>query len=287
MRFTRKLTVLMIISLFAFTGCKKSDSAASNPAYIEVESFSLTTISAEGTASHEITDAWIYVNDQLMGVFDLPARVPTLLLGNQEVKIFAGIKKNGQNNDRVRYDFYTNYEASHLLEADSTYVINPAITYTSGLTIWEEGFEDGGIAFSKTATSDTNFVQDNTAPFEGSKSGTITFDPADLFFEARTNEPSFDNFPGVGQAIYLELNYKSNIDFTLGLLNNDGSLPADAQVDLFTFTPSDDWNKTYISLSDAVSSLSAAITFDLYFKAVNNGSVAVPKIEMDNIKVVF
>lgn len=287
MRFTRKLTLLSLLCSFIFMGCQKTDPAQLIPAYIEVEQFTLTTAGSEGTDHHKIVDAWIFVNDQLMGVFELPARVPTLLTGQQNVKIFAGIKNNGLNNDRVRYPFYSNYESSLNLIPDSTYVINPAITYINYTDIWEEDFEDGGIAFSKTALSDTNFVQDNSDPFEGSKSGTVSFAAGDLFFEARTNEPTFDNFPKVGAPVYLELNYRSNVNFTMGLFNNDGSLPSDAQVAIFTFNPKTNWNKTYIKLTDAVSSLSAATTFDLYFNAVNNGAVSTPKIEMDNIKVVF
>ncbi len=286
MRFTRKLTLLSLLCL-SLHGCDRTDPTQLIPAYIQVQSFSLTTSGAQGTDSHKITDAWIFVNDQLMGVFELPARVPTLLTGQQNVKIFAGIKNNGQSSDRVRYPFYTNFDSTLTLTPDSVITINPAITYQSTATIWEEDFEDGGIAFAKTGVSDTNFVQDNTDPFEGAKSGVVWFDPGDLYFESRTNEPAFDDFPGVGAPVYVELNYRSNVSFNIGLFNNDGSLPSDAQLGVFTFNPKNTWNKTYIKLSDAVSGLPSATTFDLYFSAVNNGEVSAPKIEMDNIKVVY
>ena len=288
MRFIRKLTLLITVSaLLVLNSCEKDSSTPLIPAYIEVNQFNLTTSGSQGTNSHQITDAWIFVNDQLEGIFELPARVPTLLTGEQNVKIFAGIKNNGIGSERVRYPFYTNYDMNMTLEPDSTYVINPDITYVSTATIWEEDFEDGGIAFTKTALSDTNFVQDNTDPFEGSKSGVVTFDVGDLYFESRTNEPTFDNFPKVGLPVYVELNYKSNIQFSVGILHNDGSLPSDVKTGVFTFNTQAGWNKTYIQLSDAVSQQPAATTFDLYFDAVNDGTSASPKIEMDNIKVVF
>ena len=289
MRLIRKLTYLSILSLFiTFLGrCTKTDSANSIPSYIEVEEFYLSTSSIEGTDSHRISDAWVFVNDNLMGVFELPARVPTLATGEQNVKIFAGIKRNGQSDDRIRYPFYTHFDGTVDLIPDSTVLINPTIGYIDDLDIWEENFEDGGISFTKTVLSDTNFAQDNSDPFEGSKSGVVSFGPDDLFFEARTNEPSFDNFPKVGQPVYLELNYRSNNSFVFGIYNNDGSLPADAQLAIFTFSPKEYWNKTYINLTDAVSGLSSANKFDIYFSAFNNGETAIPKIEMDNIKIVF
>jgi len=287
MRLIRKLTFLSIVLSITLQGCNKADNAQTIPSYIVVNEFTLTTTSVQGTNSHQITDAWIFVDDKLMGVFELPARVPTLSTGQQNVKIFAGIKNNGQSEDRIRYPFYTNYDATVDLIPDSSITINPSIGYIADLDIWEEDFEDGGISFSKTSLSDTNFAQDNTDPFEGSKSGVVTFAPTDLFFEARTNEPSFNNFPKVGQPVYLELNYRSNNSFVFGLFNNDGSLPTDAQLSIFTFSPKAEWNKTYINLTDAVSGLPAATEFDIYLSAFNNGETASPKIEMDNIKVVF
>jgi len=288
MRLFRKLTLLTLIGFtLASTRCTKVNTEQSIPSYIEVEQFVLSTNSTEGTNSHNIVDAWIFVDDQLMGVFELPARVPTLRTGVQNIKIFPGIKNNGQSDNRVRYPFYTYYDAAIDLVPDSTVIINPEIGYISDIDIWEENFEDGGIAFSKTVVSDTNFVQDSNDPFEGNKSGIVRFASSDLFFESRTNEPLFNDFPKLGLPIYLELNYRSNTSFVFGLFNNDGSLPADAQLSLFTFNPKSDWNKTYIKLSDAVSSLSTANQFDIYFSALNNGEAAAPKIEFDNIKIVF
>lgn len=288
MRLFRKPTLLILTSLtIASFGCKRTNTAQTIPSYIEVAEFVLSTTSVEGTSSHNIVDAWIFVDDQLMGVFELPARVPTLLTGMRNVKIFPGIKDNGQSDNRVRYPFYTYYDSFIDLIPDSSVKINPEIGYISNIDIWEENFEDGGIAFSKTIVSDTNFVQDNSDPFEGGKSGVVQFASSDLFFESRTNEPLFNDFPKVGLPIYLELNYRSNTSFVFGLFNNDGSLPADAQLSLFTFNPKSDWNKTYIKLSDAVSGLSSATQFDIYFSAINNGESASPKIEIDNIKVLF
>ena len=194
MRLIRKLTFLSIVLYITLQGCNKADNAQTIPAYIVVNEFTLSTTSVQGTNSHQITDAWIFVDDKLMGVFELPARVPTLSTGQQNVKIFAGIKNNGQSDDRVRYPFYTNYDATVDLIPDSSITINPSIGYIADLDIWEENFEDGGISFSKTSLSDTNFTQDNTDPFEGSKSGVVSFASTDLFLKRVQMNPPLITF---------------------------------------------------------------------------------------------
>ena len=157
MRLFRKLTLLALIGFtIASTRCTKVNNEQSIPSYIEVEQFVLSTNSAEGTNSHNIVDAWIFVDDQLMGVFELPARVPTLRTGVQNIKIFPGIKNNGQSDNRVRYPFYTYYDSSIDLVPDSTVIINPEIGYISDIDIWEENFAN---VHSTNANNEVGFEE--------------------------------------------------------------------------------------------------------------------------------
>jgi hypothetical protein len=68
---------VLLLFIF-FTGCVKENAV---PAYIYIPAFSLTTKTGEGTTSQKITDAWVYVDGQINGVFQMPITLPVVELG--------------------------------------------------------------------------------------------------------------------------------------------------------------------------------------------------------------
>ena len=63
----------------ALTACSKGEKV---PAYLEVASVTLTTTPEQGASTSKITDAWISVDGTLIGVWELPARLPVLAEGD-------------------------------------------------------------------------------------------------------------------------------------------------------------------------------------------------------------
>ena len=61
--------------LLLFTACEKEDTNGV-PAFITINTITLD----EGNATANITDAWVYINDQLQGVYELPAQFPLIVL---------------------------------------------------------------------------------------------------------------------------------------------------------------------------------------------------------------
>ena len=63
--------------------CNKFDGDQTIPAYIHIEKITLADnpIISEGSLSNRITDAWVYVDDELIGAFELPATFPVLKKG--------------------------------------------------------------------------------------------------------------------------------------------------------------------------------------------------------------
>ena len=66
---------------FAFVSCKKENLT---PSYIKINDIELNSSSTE-----KITDAWVYIENQLQGVYELPAKFPVLETGNKEIRIRA------------------------------------------------------------------------------------------------------------------------------------------------------------------------------------------------------
>ena len=72
------------------------------PSYIKINEYSLYTTARQGSNSENISDIWLYADDQLIGTFELPATIPILLEGETTLKIFSGKKDKGISEIRIR-----------------------------------------------------------------------------------------------------------------------------------------------------------------------------------------
>ena len=88
--------------------------------------------------------------------------------------------------------------------------------------------------------------------------------------------------PTGGEPIYLELDYKCNQSFVVGVIGG-GSDEREA----LTINPSDDWNKIYIQLTNVVSRQPTYATqgYQVFIRATKE--VNSPKIYLDNIKLIL
>ena len=179
---TKTYTQLRLLLLFltaTFTGCSWLDKDIEIPSFIRIESFDFQALPGEGTSSSKIVDAWVFVNGQKIGAFQLPATIPVLASGNSEVIVFPGIELNGTAATRAVYTFYNQYSVRVELFPDSVLLLNPQIDYVDNLNFeFIEDFESAGIVFEKTSRSDTiiNKIDDAVHVFEGTYCGEIFID---------------------------------------------------------------------------------------------------------------
>jgi hypothetical protein len=155
-------TYKLLLSIGAFatlllSSCELYNPAEPIPAYIHIQKFNVTTdISTQGSNSHKITDAWVYVDDQIIGCFELPATIPIIAEGNHKVKLSPGIKMNGISADRAQYPFYTRYEQDVDFQKGTTITLSPTVTYNSIADFsFMQDFETAGTTISTTSFSDT------------------------------------------------------------------------------------------------------------------------------------
>ena len=74
------ITIFFIsIIVVTISSCKKNENIQEIPSYISIEYVNLETISNQGANTHNITDVWLYVNDQFRGAYELPADISTLI----------------------------------------------------------------------------------------------------------------------------------------------------------------------------------------------------------------
>jgi len=273
--------ILIIISL---SSCKREDIDLT-PSYIQIDSISLQTTSLQGTASHNITDAWVYVNDEIQGIYELPCLFPVLSVGQQKVTIRAGIKINGIASTRMFYPFFEPVNYNLNLVKDSTIVLNPLISYNPTVIFaWLEDFEDGGISLERTNKSqvDIGKTSDINEVFEGNYSAKIVLDSNRQLFECYT----INNYQLNGNAInFLELNYKNNYDVYVGIFAYLASQTVQRSV--LVLNKSDYWKKIYVNLSNAIQENMTAEHFKVFFGVVKDSAdPVVPTVYLDNIKLI-
>jgi len=283
----KQFSLFLLSILILFSSCEIINPEEDIPSYINIKSVELkNNPDSFGTGSHKITDAWIYVDDELIGAFELPARVPVLKSGEKKLLIRAGIKLNGIAATRVSYPFFTNYEIPVDLSEKNVTEIQPVFRYNSTVKLpLNENFESNSLLFEETSKSDT-VLKKTTDPqnvFEGTTSGAIFLDADKPTYEGR----SFDMFtlPKGGNPVFVELNYKCNNVFVVGIIAYTSTYEVTKPVIIINPT-NGVWNKIYINLTTAVSEEVNAFKFRLLLHSTKADDVSNPEIYLDNIKLI-
>ncbi|MFH0894133.1 MAG: hypothetical protein V2A54_06835 [Bacteroidota bacterium] len=279
--------VLPIVFFLLLSACSVFDPPEKTPSYIRINKISLTTIPiTEGPNTSAIVDAWVYVDDKLIGVFELPATIPVLSDGNHKVTIRGGIKLGGMAGYRAYYPFYEPYEVSTDLVPGEIVEITPQLKYTSSATFpLLENFESAGVLFSSGSLSDTSIVvvPSTDSLINEKKYGAVYLDDTHPNFEVYNS--SNYNLPTTGEPVFVEIDYSTSIDFTLGILIDYTS--SVVSKDLVTILYRDSgWKKMYINLTTTLTEATTASGFKLYIRAVKPTAQSNAIMYFDNIKIV-
>ena len=126
----------IVLLLFS---CKKFNGSQEIPAYLKIEPWTLTTnYDVEGAATEAITDAWVYVNGNYLGCYELKshtdghyAMVPILEKGEKTIHLYPGVKQNGRSSTRIQYPFYRPYKFGISLNPGEIQTVAPSTSYYS------------------------------------------------------------------------------------------------------------------------------------------------------------
>lgn len=272
---------LIIVGLFALVtllpSCKKDDTI---PAYVYIPAITVNVAQGQGSSSAKITDAWVYIDDNLQGAYQLPARFPIRASGATKLTIYAGIMSNGIAATRLIYPFYTDTTMTVDLVPSETDTIYPQVRYepTAKFAI-NEGFTTGN--------SFTNMgVFTNTADvFEAPNSAKLEVGDSAYSVSAKSTRLN-GVVPGSTGAVFLEMNYKCNHNFVVGMNIYGSSVTTDSIFDKIVLSPKADWNKIYINFTPEITSLNGS-ALQLVFTANRSNLTDSMDIFFDNIKLVY
>lgn len=280
----RKSTLFFVWGLLlalSLASCNKIQGPQKVPSYIHIESIgvdSLTDYFTYGANTSKISDAWVYVDDQLIGAYELPTTFPVLKKGPHKVAIYGGIKVDGRSAARDRYPFYRPLVYNNLnLVEDSIVNLTPALSYYpigDGTNVaWMEDFEN-----ANTLLPDYDSLP-GVARVTGPEawhsvnsfwSGKVELPPDTMDFYMTTSD-EFDFYKGTnGVYCLLEMDYNCNDTFFVGVQYfKDYKLET---LPLVKVTPTDKthdkpqrWNKIYINIGHIMNNYSDASYFKVYF----------------------
>ena len=275
-------SVMLGLLFLAMTvsSCNKFEGSQTVPSYIHIESIDVDTLTdyfVYGATTHKITDAWVYIDDNPIGCFELPSTFPVLKKGPHKVSVYGGIKVNGISASRDRYPFYMPriYQNVNLVE-DSIVNLSPSLSYYpvgEGVSVaWMEDFENTNslLPDDSSDTSLVRFTGDGAWHSANSFfSGKVELPPDTMDFTVFTAD-EFDFYKGTyGVYCLLEMDYCCNDTFFVGVQYFENYQLT--EMPLVKVTPTDKqhdrpqrWNKIYINIGPMMNNNINSNYFKLY-----------------------
>lgn len=299
--FTKLKTIVypllsLIFILFMLSSCDKFEGDQTIPSYIAIDSLGFDAADdIQGSSNQKIIDAWIYVDDNIIGGFELPARVPVLVNGIHKLEVRGGIMLNGIPETRAPNPCWKPMiiNAYNFTPDSISRFYNQTTYYENCSFVWMEDFEDASLAIKGSNNSDTGIVRTYPAGApealieDFSQYSGISYLDADhpdlqLVSVSGSDEGYvFDR----GDFIFLELNYKNTIPVVVGLYITLTDNTVEERSFLI-ISPSDEWNKIYVNFTPIVNETTDARDYTVYLEASLPDGTEDAVIVLDNIKLV-
>lgn len=281
-----KTILRLLVIAFIAGSCIKNNP---DPAWLEVNEWTLEAnidpISNTGELTHNFTDAWVYIDNEFIGIFEVPFKIPVLYSGMRNIKIYPTVLNNGISATKKIYPFVEPYIIDAEMIQNQTLTINPVTRYYNQVNFWIEDFE-GGSKITDSPNSSANLFKDNDPLYsQWGYYGEIQLSETAAEWVATSESMTL---PQGGAEVYLEVDYYNTNSVVTGVLAiNSVEVKENPNVQINAQDASEvKWKKIYIDLKDVVSGSTTAEYFKQSFQADLESGQTSTFIILDNIKVV-
>lgn len=289
-----RITAFFLMGFLFLSACDIINPEEDIPSYIYLNEPTLSSTPREGSASQNISEYWVFLDDEFIGAFPIPSTIPVLKVGTAELRVEAGIRENGLSSTPDIYPFYTPYRQSIELKTGETQEARPQFAYRDNTQFaFIDNFDQNFTLFRDviTGTSQSRMRISENDPFEGNSSGLIQLTSTDPFVEIAT-ATRFGGLLDNGNSVFIEVNYRSEVPVSFGILGYEqgGSDPV-----VFAyqagFNASEEWKKIYFNFTSIIFN-SEADEFKIVMQAAlpldanNNFALDQAQVFLDNIKLV-
>jgi len=285
---------LLVVIAGSLGSCNKFDGPQTIPAYLKIDTiYQYTNYNLQGENSHNITDLWIYLDDQQIGVFEIPAMFPILADGKHKLEIRPGVKVNGISSTRAPYPMLKPIVFEEFdFHPDSIQELNNlTFKYYDNVTFaWIEDFEQSSITIQETSNSDTAIKR--TLPSNNPEAYLSNTSLHSGQINVTVDKPYYSGWslfayelPKLESPVILELDYKTDTYVTVGLfVHYPGGYESKP---LIVLNHSDEWKHIYINFTPTVSQHANAIDYKVHFEAGRETGSTKSNIYLDNIKLTY
>ena len=279
-----KIAVYLTVILSA---CSNFNATDLNPYFIDLSEPSIATIPVQGKDTHKIRDAWVFTQDQELGPFEVPVKIPILEEGeSSDLVIFPGIRENGREAVPIIYPYIEPIQISVDAVPGETYPIDLEFQY----------YDNVKFPFVEDFSGSHTFVLESD-DFEGSNL-TVVSDPLDPTMTNKVARLNVDQQNPVCEIYtsslflpsdfnnnaYLEINYSSDTPLTLGVMQTIGSYQIPEYIILLNPKPLG--NKLYLDLSSILNDPNIGQFSLLLNVSLEGSTVASGEVFVDDIKLI-
>jgi hypothetical protein len=289
----RYTPALLLLSFCFLSACELINPDEQIPSYVQIDSVNVTTVfTTQGTAKHNIFDAWVVHNGLVVATVPIPCTVPVLQDKGNIVSILPGIKESGTSTNRSIYPFFEAVDLEIDFNGDgAVYSFNEndiVFEYKDNVKfLWLEDFESETVSLQE--------INQDSAPFSRTKNPSKVFE-GEGSFEVKLSQTDtimsvqgFNYFYGtdfnIGSPTYLELHYKNDINMQVGFAYKSPEGVVQYNQPHLYLRETDTWKKVYINMTDLVALLNDEAGIRVYFAAVIPKDKAEAEIQLDNIKL--
>ncbi len=294
MRPNRFLPFTFILSAIAISGCEFSDKEEAKVAsYIYVPSVQMQTPNdgSQGSNTHQFEDVWVFANNTFIGSYGVPATVPIPLSGNVQIRVEAGVKKSGQEYERIIYPLMKSSTSQLALEPDKVDTVLPVFTFFDNAVFsFIEDYDRIGTKFTinplYSGPGDTIIrFQGADARESGKNSGRAVLRPGNTVFQMFTSDEYV--LPGFNQPVFLEMDFNANLQLVIGYYYQEPNQPASGATEIIRLAPTDGkWKKIYLALNQEIAPRAPNTQFKFYIGLFKNADFEAD-VRLDNIKLVY
>lgn len=278
---------IVITLALGLGSCNVINPVEPKPTIVHLQPFDFHIEPGQGSGNNKIIETWVNANGSFLGVFTPPVDIYYLDQGQTRFTFYPGIRNNGIASDPIQYPIFA-VDSFEFLSAEGVDIdIQPVTSYKPG-TVFSllADFElSNSFTDNRDTVSASNLIRSSVDVFEGQFSGQMVLSDEAYFIEVGHAVP-MSGLPIDGKPTYLEIRYKSEIEFSIGVLGI--ALDGQSSSNFFYLVrPSPEWNMLYIELTDKIVE-SDFPAYKILFRSLYPDGSTEPQynIFLDNIKVV-
>lgn len=292
--------LLMVAMAFSLLSCDRFEGDVTQPSYLKIDSIYVVDNNENSwsnsrgffTSDIDAVNVVIWAEGDAaetnLGTFQLPCTIPVLKRGKVDmVRILPVVKQDGIAGKRIYYPYYQSIQLSDVnLVTDSVTDLGTLTTqFSSNMRVlWTEFFEPGPSEISLDSVVERCY--DPNIICTGSGCGKVHIDTN----QQRVNFWSDTTFylPDPTSIVYLEMEYWSDMDFTVALFNPRISGGQNVLVNHMTIygKPEKGWQKIYINIGSTWSQHCGHYPYIRPYFYIMNDAGESGNLYIDNIKLI-